>query len=244
MYHHPLTLTVYKELSAMNIYYVYQYLREDRTPYYIGKGKNDRAWVSHKRKNGTDLLPDNLNNIQILFDCLSEEEAIALEINLIKEHGRIDIGTGILRNMTDGGDGVSGYIPDSVIVARIAEKNRGKKRTTEFKQSRTGKNNSFYQKSHSEETRHLMSKNHADVSGSNNPMYGKTHPNKGVKGKWKWNDRAKAKVSGINNPMFGKISPNKGKTPAKLECPHCLKQISLGNFNRWHGNNCKTQSQP
>ena len=34
-------------------------------------------------------------------------------------------------------------------------------------------------KSRSEETRKRMSENHANVSGKNNPMYGKPCPNKG-----------------------------------------------------------------
>lgn len=28
----------------------------------------------------------------------------------------------------------------------------------------------------------------------------------------------------------------------KYECPHCLKLVDIGNFNRWHGDNCKHYS--
>lgn len=45
--------------------------------------------------------------------------------------------------------------------------------------------------------------------------------------------------TGKNNPMYGKISPNNGKTPIKLECPHCKKLISRGNYTKWHGDKCK-----
>lgn len=31
----------------------------------------------------------------------------------------------------------------------------------------------------------------------------------------------------------------KGQTFQKVECPHCKKTISPGNFGRWHGDNCK-----
>ena len=89
----------------MNNYYVYQYTREDGTPYYIGKGRNRRAWESHKRANGSDMRPKDNSRIQMIKENLSEQDAWDLEDVLILEYGRQDLGTGILANLSNGGRG-------------------------------------------------------------------------------------------------------------------------------------------
>jgi len=132
-------------------YYTYAYLREDGTPYYIGKGKGNRV---NKKGKGEVYPPKNKNKIIKLKQNLTEKEAFKHEIYMIAVFGRIDLGTGILRNKTDGGEGSSG--------CKYTEGRRDK---------RKGENNPFYGKTHSKEAKEKIKQSKI---GKNNPMYGKS----------------------------------------------------------------------
>jgi len=74
-------------------FYVYQYINEDGSPFYIGKGSNNRINESHSPWI-TIPAPEYRT---IVKDNLTEKEAFDLEINLIKLYGRKQDG-GILEN--------------------------------------------------------------------------------------------------------------------------------------------------
>ena len=126
----------------MKNFYTYAYLREDGTPYYIGKGKGDRWKQEH-----TIAVPP-AERVLFLKENLTEAEAFRHEVYLISILGRKDLGTGVLRNLTDGGEGVSGLkhsdetkelirtittgVKQSAeTISKRVEKNRGQKRTPE-----------------------------------------------------------------------------------------------------------------
>lgn len=139
--------------------YIYRHIRLDKNEvFYIGKGTNTNGqYYRSKEKSSRNPHWHNIVNkteydIEIMLDELTEDEANKKEVELILLYGRLDLGTGTLVNMTDGGDGVSGsseetrkkqsesakgrkclnpHNKDPEKIRKMAEKHRGMKRSEE-----------------------------------------------------------------------------------------------------------------
>ncbi len=73
------------------------WLREDGTPYYVGKGSGNRAYKWHR------IGKAPIGRI-VFFIAKDEADAFETEVVLIWYYGRKDLGTGCLRNLTNGGE--------------------------------------------------------------------------------------------------------------------------------------------
>lgn len=149
-------------LDIRPIYKVYVLRRTDKMdehepdqyqPLYFGKGKDKRE-LYHRgyalrtiNKGGRrrlvyvmiyKLWREEFDFIEeVLFDNLTEQEAILIECEMIAKYGRLDIGTGILANHTNGGDGVSGatWKLNEENKNNISKGNKGKPKSEEHKKN-------------------------------------------------------------------------------------------------------------
>lgn len=85
-------------------YYVYMYLRKDGTPYYVGKGCGNRAYKKSNNRREKRLIPKDVSQIIIKHNNLTESQAYSLEMDYIAGYGTKYDNTGILRNLTKGGE--------------------------------------------------------------------------------------------------------------------------------------------
>lgn len=106
------------------MFYVYAYLRKsNETPYYIGKGTGKRYLGVHNVS-----VPKDKSKIVFLESNLTEIGALAIERRMIEWYGRKDLGTGILHNRTDGGEGAEGAIRSAETKMKMSLSHAGKEK--------------------------------------------------------------------------------------------------------------------
>ena len=117
----------------MKRYYTYAYLREDKTPYYIGKGTGNRRFQNDNRVGCR--TPKDKSRILILKWFEYETDAYKHEIYMIAVLGRKDLGTGMLRNLTPGGEGgrEPGFTHTPEACAKMSIAGAGRPKSAEHK---------------------------------------------------------------------------------------------------------------
>lgn len=125
-------------------YYIYRHIRTDiNIPFYVGIGtvgnnpstkryQYHRAYTYAKKSKSRSRHWCNIYNkcnenidVDILFETDSWEEAQNKEREFIALYGRIDLGTGTLVNLTDGGEGANGAIVPYERRERISKSMKG-----------------------------------------------------------------------------------------------------------------------
>jgi DNA-directed RNA polymerase subunit RPC12/RpoP len=205
----------------------------------IGSKENRAYSLSDRNKYWQNVANFTDYKVEILFDDLDWNKACEKEKELISLYGRKDLGLGTLVNLTDGGEGNLNLSEESkkAKAAKISKSKKGvpniklQNRTLSAtqkekirlkltggkhppevnkKKGRSGKDNHFYGKKHTQES---IEKNRLAHIGK------KPTPESLLK-------RSKA-TKGVQ------------KGPQKeVQCPYCNKAGGQGNMKRYHFDNC------
>jgi len=112
--------------EASRLHYVYAHRRStDGTPFYIGKGKDRRAWsTSGRNRHWRHIVAKHGFEVAIVRSGLFEPCALTLERITIAANRHLG-----LANYVDGGGGTSGWKHSDDAKRRIAAHNKGRKIT-------------------------------------------------------------------------------------------------------------------
>jgi len=201
---------------------VYEHLRNDTNEvFYVGIGKAPRRAFSKQGRNNPhwhNIAKKVGYSVNIIHSDIEWDEAGEIEKSLIKKYGRQDLRTGILVNMTDGGDGRLGVIVSEETRLKIGKSHKGRipseearqkmseahKGKTPSEETRLKLSEAHKGKTASEETRLKMSK---DRIGEKNNFFGKTHSEEA---KQKLSESGKERI-GEKNGFFGKTHSEEAK---------------------------------
>ena len=153
--------------------YVYRHRKVDtHDVFYVGIGTMNRTQSKNNRNNfWKNIVNKHGFYSEIIAECQTKDLACELEVMLIEQYGRVNIGTGILCNLTEGGDGVIGlsdeakksisdklkeYYKKNPIKNRVISES-AKKKMSEAASRKVGDKNNFYGKTHSDEAKMKVS---------------------------------------------------------------------------------------
>jgi hypothetical protein len=218
-------------------FYVYEHLRADTLEvFYVGKGKGKRARCAsrHHRSEWWQRVAAKAGGFEVHFVAvgLREEDAFALEVERIAELRRAGVP---ICNLTNGGDGTSGWIKSPEWRRKIGDAHRGKviSAETRAKISASVKACGFV---HSEEQRRRISESH------------RGHCRGGWKQAPEWIEASRSWTLG-NKSRTGQKQTEaeikkradalRGRPKPIAVCPHCGKAGGVSAMTRWHFDHCR-----
>jgi hypothetical protein len=144
-----------------NNYYIYFHINlVSNEVFYVGKGKGRRAWRKFGRSQYWNRIVNKYGyRVDIIHENLSEKRAFDWEKLYISMFGRKN-----LCNLTDGGDGSTGCIPNEETRKKLRNKIVTEETRKKISQSQKGR-------IVTEQTRKKLSQSHK----GNNNWLGKTH---------------------------------------------------------------------
>jgi hypothetical protein len=178
---------------------VYKHIRlDDESIFYIGIGDKDRPYKkSGRNKHWSNIVNKHGYRVEIIYENVTTSFAIEKEIELIKKYGRLDIGTGGLVNMTDGGEGCNGIIHSESTKEKLSKHFKGiklsKKHIDNISKGQIGKR---------------------WFNNGEKDIFEFDKPDGFVEGRlYKPSEDTKSKMScpGSKNGMYGKVSKSFGK---------------------------------
>lgn len=184
---------VYKITNMINSkYYIGMHITKDLNDGYMGSGKLLKKAIA---KYSIENFKKQILSVHETKQQMICEEKKLLTPGVIKDSMSYNIAPG-----GQGGFVFSNHPLESQMKKIIGDKISMAKKGVKF----------------SEKHKSNISKNHADVSGEKNPMYGKNHKD-----------------------FTLTLLRERAKNRSKKVCSHCGKNVDASNFKRWHGDNCK-----
>jgi hypothetical protein len=175
-------------------FYVYEHIRKDTgAVFYVGKGSGKRCKHFVNRGKFWNNFCKSKDNVEVRLPIqnVDEEFSLLAEVELIDVYRRRGV---FLVNISDGGEGTSGWIPSEETRKRIGKSNKHTPKAS-------GEKHGMFGKKHTPESLAKMVESQNRRDHTNHPMRGKHHTEES---KAKMSESLKGTKTGKDNPFFGK----------------------------------------